>query len=422
MLTVPIGYWAGNSLVNRRTGYMAAILFASSAFITSYSQETRMYSMMALWGLIATTAFIHAFVYRRRKYVILYGISLALMLYTHAWSLFFGAGSLLSLIVLYRISDDETRKDFIKDVVYSYVGAGVLFLPWLPNFIWQSLHTAAPWDSIPRLGAPVQLARNLVGGDDITAALAPAAVIGLSDMIVKKGRNSFEARIMWMLIAIPTLTLLVAWLASHITPAWVPRYFAPILAPIALLGALGLARAGVVGAVCLALSVCFLLDYTAYVPQYKSDVKDIAGEMNPHLHRGDLVLVGQPEQTPLTHYYLAGGLRFANTMQGMDSQPSYMDWVNALPRYQKQNPFTAAPALINSLKPGQQLLWIRPLTEGEVNWKASWTSLIRRRSAQWGEVIQSYVNRGQLVVESWAPHNYRGSCCVADSAVLYKKL
>jgi mannosyltransferase len=423
LLTIPISYWGAMTLFNRRIAYTAAVLFAFNAFLTAYAQETRMYEMMALWGLLGTIGFLNGFVYRRRKYVILFGVSLALMLYTHAWSLFFGAGTFLSLIVLYRISDETARKDFIKDVLFAFIGAGVLFVPWLPTFIWQSIHTAAPWDSIPRLGAPVQLSRNLIGGDEVTAAFLPAVVIGLSDMFVKRGRNTFEARIMWMLIAIPVLTLLVAWLASHVTPAWVPRYFAPIVAPILFLGAMGLGRAGVVGAACLVLTVFFLMtSYTTYTPQYKSDVRDIAAEVDPMLHKGDVVLMGQPESVPLSFYYLPGGLQFANTMQGLDNQPSYMDWVNALTRYQDENPRTAAPALLNSLKPGQQLLYMRPLTEGEVNWKASWTQLIRRRSAQWGEIIESYVQRGLLKPELWAPHNYRGACCVAESAVLYKKL
>jgi mannosyltransferase len=423
LLTIPIAYWGGYSLFNRRTANTAAVLFAFSAFITSYSQETRMYALMALWGLIATIAFMHGFVYRRRKYVIVFAVAQALMLYTHAWALFYGAGSLLSLVILYRISDDEARKNLIKDGVLAYIGAGVLFLPWLPNFIYQSLHTAAPWDSIPRLGAPVQLSRNLIGGDQVTIALVPAAAIGLSDMVVKRGRHTFEARLMWMLIAIPVLTLLLAWLSSHVTPAWVPRYFAPIVAPILLLGAMGLSRAGVVGAICLVLATFFLLvTYSTYTPQYKSDVRDIAAEVNPMLHKGDLVIVGQPEQTPLNFYYFGAGLRFANTMQGLDTQPSYMDWVNALDRYRNAAPAKILPPLLNGLQPGQQVLFVRPLTEGEVNWKASWTELIRLRAAQWGEIIQSYVRRKLLVQEYWAPHNYRGACCVADSAVLYKKV
>ncbi|HET9720903.1 MAG TPA: hypothetical protein VFP55_12560 [Solirubrobacteraceae bacterium] len=379
---------------------------------------------MALLGLLATIGFLAGFVQRRRKFVILFAVAQAIMLYTHGWGLFYGAGSFLALCVLYRITPAEERSGLVKDGLMAYVGAGVLFLPWLPTFIYQALHTAAPWDSSPRFGAPVQLSQNLIGADSATAALVLAGGIGLADLFVKRGRNTPTARLMWMLFALPIITLGLAWISSQLTPAWVPRYFAPIVAPILILGAMGLSRAGILGAIGLALTVIFLSNPGAFTPQYKSDMQDVAGELGPHLHRGDLVIVGQPEQTPLAYYYLPDGhnsLRFANTMQGLDPQPTYMDWVNALKRYRDANPFKIVPPILNSLKPGQQVLFIRPMTEGALNWKAPWTELIRLRSAQWGEIISA---DKQLVQEpgNWAPHNYFGACCVADSAVLYKKV
>ena len=225
---------------------------------------------------------------------------------------------------------------------------------------------------------------------------------------------------MWMLIAIPTLTLLLAWVASQITPAWVPRYFAPIVPPILLLGALGMARAGVIGVTGLILALAFLIFPQEYAPAYKSNMKDVAGEMQPMLHRGDIVVVGQPEQTPLAYYYLPAGLQFTNTSsRGLLADPTFMNWVNALPRIRSLKPKQVAPKLLASMHVGQQLLLIRPLTEGAGNWESPWTSMVRRRSAQWGAIIEA---DRQFVPVSWAPHNYRGACCVADSAVLYKKV
>ena len=102
------------------------------------------------------------------------------------------------------------------------------------------------------------------------------------------------------------------------------------------------------------------------------------------MHPGDLVVVGQPEQTPLAWYYLPGGLRFANTAGGLVKIPSYMDWVDALERLRTPIPPTAARLAGRRPAPGQQLLFVRPLTEGAQNWQAPWTKLVRRRSAQWG--------------------------------------
>jgi hypothetical protein len=70
------------------------------------------------------------------------------------------------------------------------------------------------------------------------------------------------------------------------------------------------------------------------------------------------------------------------------------------------------------VKPGQQILYVRSLTEGAKNWEASWTQLVRRRSAQWGELLSSDPS---LKAEAVAPHTYRPACCVGNSAVLYLK-
>jgi len=416
MLTIPIGMWAGWSLFGRRAGYMAAILFAFSAFLTQYAQETRMYALMGLLGLLATAGYLHAFVYRRRGYLIMFAVAQALMLYTHAWGIFFGVGALLALIPIYRASDD--RRGIVRDGIIAFVGAGILFLPWLPNFLYQAAHTAAPWDSSPRFGAPVQLSRDLLGGDRVTVALLIPSVLGLWHLGRRENRRSREAMLLWVLIALPVITLALAWIASQITPAWVSRYFAPTLGPILLLAAFGCSRARVVGVVAIGLCIIFLANPASFTPPYKSDVRDIGGEMTPLLHPGDLVIVTQPEQVPLAWYYLPRGMRYANTL-GPVADPRYMDWVNALNRFKNPDWYGIEKRLLASLRPGQQVLFVRPMTEGAQSWQAPWTQLVRRRSAQWGGVLQADPG---LKVVAVAPHNYQGACCVADSAVLYQKV
>jgi mannosyltransferase len=415
LLTIPAGFWAGNSLFGRRAGLMAATLFAFSPFLTQYAGETRMYELMGLLGILATASYIHAFVYRRRKYLIMFAICQALMLYTHAWGIFYGAGAVLALIPIYLASED--RRALVRDAVLAFGGAGILFLPWLPNFIYQAAHTGAPWAPPPRFGAPVLISRDLIGGDRITVAILIALIIGLASLFTRRYRRTREATMLFALIVLPIATLLLAWLASQITPAFVSRYFAPALAPILLVAAWGAARAGIVGLVAILLSVVFTVHVSSYTPQYKSNMREISGELSKDLHPGDMVLVGQPEQVPLAYYYLPGNLRYASTL-GAVSNPTYMDWVYALRRLGNAKPQATLGPLLASLRPGQQVLFIRPLTEGANNWKASWTLLVRRRSAQFGAILAADPS---LKPVAWAPHNYRGACCVADSALLYKK-
>jgi mannosyltransferase len=463
LLTVPVGMWAGWSLFGRRAGVIAAILFATNAWLTQYAQETRMYELMALLGLIATTAFIHAFLHRRRKYLIVFAITLALMLYTHVWGVFFGVGAVLALIPVWFASAD--RRGLVRDAVMAFVGAGILFLPWLPNFIYQAGHTGAPWASSPRFGAPILISRDLLGGDRVTAALLLGAVAGLVPLFLRRRRadasaaaasgpqrapdqgaapayakvgetpapvqapptalgsgpraGQREITLLWMLIVLPVGTLVVAWLASQISPAFVSRYFAPILASLLLLAAWGCARAGIVGWAAIVLSIVFVLHTSVYVHPYKSDMRDVGGEMASQLHPGDLVIVGQPEAVPLAWYYLPEGLRYASTI-GPVSDPTYMNWVDALSRLQNTRWRATLRSLLAGLPRGKRLLFVRPITEGASNWEAPWTQLVRRRSAQWGAVLASDPQLREVAV---APHVYRGpACCVPDEAVLYQKL
>jgi mannosyltransferase len=416
VLTVPIGAWVAWSLFGLRAALIAAVLFAFNPFLTAYSQETRMYTLMTLLGLLAAAGFIHGFIYRRRRYLILFTICQALMLYTHAWGIFFGVGAALALIPIYFNSAD--RRALLRDALFSFGAAAVLYLPWVPTLLYQAAHTGSPWDSAPNFGAPVQISRNLMGGDRATTALVLAAAIGLAALWMRGRRSSREGLTMWALMIFPAGTLAFGWLVSRFSPAWQYRYFAPILAALLLLAAWGMARARGVGLIALALVVVFWANPSSFTPQYKSDMRDVSGEMAPYLHRGDLVIVGQPEQVPLAWYYLPSGLQFAD-VTGRSTDPQSMNWVRALPRLRDANPQATLAPLVASLKPGQQILFVRPLTEGAKSWEAPWTQLVRRRSAQWGAILSA--DRGLQQV--WlAPHNYRGACCVGDSAVLYKKV
>jgi mannosyltransferase len=226
--------------------------------------------------------------------------------------------------------------------------------------------------------------------------------------------------VMWVLLTLLVGTLVVAWLASQITPAFVARYMAPILASILLLAAWGAARSGIVGLVAIALCVVFVVHPSSYAPQTKSDMRDISGEMTPLLQQSALVVNAQPDSTPLSWYYLPAGLQYATTM-GRVKDPSYMDWVYALKKLTNAKPRATLDPLVASLKPGQQLLYIRPLTEGVQDWKAPWVKLVRRRAAQWGQILQNDVDSGVLKPIATAPHNYRGASILAYSAVLYVK-
>jgi mannosyltransferase len=418
LLTIPAAMWAGWSLWGKRAGYVGAVLCSLLPFLTAYGEEARMYALMALLALLTTAFFLHAFVYRRRGYLAAFAVGQALMLYTHSWGILFGVGAALALAYLWWVAPGEQRRGLLKDGLLAFGGAAILYLPWVPTLLYQTSHTGAPWANKPRLGVPIQIARDVLGGYGPAVALLLVAGFGIAVLLAaQRARGDRERQSVWVLLAIALVTLGLAWGLSQASPAWASRYFAAIVGPLLLLTSLGLARAGKLGLCALAVVCVFWIKPTQYVDGYKSDVRDIGAEVGAQMRPGDLVLVGQPEQSPLVWYYMPGGLRYADTIGPVDD-PRHMDWVDALDRFEAAQPDRVLPPLLAKLRPGQKVLFVRPLTEGVENWRAPWTRLVRRRSAQWGAILAGDTTLRQVQV---APQFYRGASTVGNSAVLYEK-
>lgn len=416
LLAVPLGCWVGWSLGGRRAGIFAAIMFAFSSYLTRYSQQTQPDTMMLVLGLVTTGGFIQAFVHRRRRYLWLFAGGLTLALYTQGSAGLFAFGALVAFALIWRMSED--RRGLLRDAAIGFGAPLILFVPWLPTTIWQIAHTTSPWHYTPLLGADVP--SDLIGGERVDVTLLVAVLVGIAPLVAPDRRRRPDALALWTLAVLVIAAMGLARFSTIAGPGWVSRYFGVLVPALLLLGALGAARARVVGVAAIVLCIGFLANASSFASSHTSDMRDVAAEMNPYLHPGDLVVVGQPEQTPLVSYYLDGGLHFASTI-GPVADPTYMNWSHAQAALQHADPSTTLGTLVASLKPGQQLLFVRPLTEGAQNWRSPWTMLVRRRAAQWGQLLTEDVAHGTLVEVTWAPHFYRSACCVADSAMLYRK-
>ena len=419
LVTIPLGGWAAWSLGGRRAGLYAAVLMAFSAFLTQYSEQTQPYALMVLLGLLTITGFLHGFVHRRRGYLWLFAIGLEAAFYTQGSAGLLAFGLLAALAVVVRCASPPDRSAILRDAALCFGAVVLFYLPWLPTTIHQIAHATSPWHYTPLLGFVVP--GDMVGGERVDATLAVVVVVALAPLaLIRERRRCTEAVALWTLIVLGVAALGLAAVSSLVAPDWVARYSAPVVAPVLLLGALSAARAKIVGAVAIVLCIAFCANPASFASQHLSDMRDVAGQLAPKLHPGDVVAVGQPEQTPLAWYYLPGGLRYVSTI-GRVRDPTYMNWSDAQRRLTQASPAATLTPLVASLRSGQQLLFVRPLTEGSRNWGEPWSKLVRRRSAQWGQILTNDVANGTLTPVATAPGSYPGACCVADSAVLYRK-
>ena len=394
LLAVPVAFWAGRTLFGPRTGLTAAALAAVNPFLTIYAQETRMYSLVILLSLVATGAFLHGFVYGRRRYVVVFGVAVAVMLYTHNWALFFIVGTLAALAICLRELADRRR--LVIDAVLAYGGAFLVYLPWVPTLVFQALHTGAPWSNPP---SPLELIGGLayvLAGQGSLVAIVLASGVGLGTVLRERGTP--ERTALLAAIAIAAGTLLSGWLFSQVAPAWANRYLGVLLGPLILLAAAALPRAGRLGLVALTMVFLFWIAYRA--PEDKSNARALAERFAPKLEAGDVVLSTQPEQVPVLEYYLPDGLRYATPL-GPVADPRVMDWRDAMERLEASNVPTHLDPLLEGLPVGSQVLLVQPQIRDEDAWKADWTSLVRVRSGQWGA---AFVERqGMTAVEYYEP-------------------
>ena len=419
LIAVPGGLWAGWSLFGRRAGLYCAALCAVNPFLTSYAQETRMYSLMLVMSLLATAAFLHVFAFGRRRYLPLFMVLLAGMLYTHNWGLFLGAGLALGLIPCWYVS--EVRASLWRDALIGFGAVGLLYLPWVPTLLHQVAHTGAPWLNPPNFGAPVQITRSLLGGGTPTVALVLAAGSGIAAILARRVDDKERTALLSGAVIVLG-TLAVAWIVSQVSPAWTTRYLGVLLGPMLLLGALGLARAGTLGVVALVIIVGIWAIPKSYGLENKSNASDLRNVAVPELHRGDLVISMQPEQGPLLAYHLerlggARDLRFANPM-GPVKNDMIMDWTDGYDKLKAATPSKNLDPLIASLPTGGRVLIVYPVTSRADDWDAPWTELVRRRGAQWGAAL---ANDPRLKPVKAVPIRYRRATRIGVRGVIYEK-
>jgi len=392
LATVPAAFWAARSLFGARAGWFAALLAALNPFLTYYAQETRMYALVALLALLVAALFTHVFAFGRRGYRIPCGIAIAALIYTHNWGLFLAAGTAVALVPMLRSGDE--RRAVVHDAALVYAIAAVAYLPWVPTLFSQAAHTGAPWSERPSLADVLGPISGILGGQAVPLGLLLAAGAGLST--IAKRAETPRVRAMWMLVTIPLAGLVLAWLASQLSPAFTGRYFAVFIGPVLLLAGVGLAHAGRLGIVCLCIVLALWLDPRTGTINRKSDARLVAALVKPHVHPGDLVVSVHPEQAPLLHYYFPPRLRYATALGPMPD-PQVFDWRDALDRLRAAPAVATLDALVTPLRRGQRLVLVLPIIR-TARWGAPWTKLVRKRSAEWQRAADRDARLDRLLV------------------------
>jgi hypothetical protein len=339
-----------------------------------------MYTLVALLALIAVTAFVHAYVGRRRRFVALFAPALALTLYAHNWGLFLGLGLGLAWLALVLAAEGPERRALLIDGVLGFGITALLYLPWLPTLVYQASHTGAPWAARPTLWSLTHALYTTSDGRGPAVAILLGAGTGALALWRGRAAERVTARSLGALVGVCAVTLLIAWIYSKTTPAWADRYLAIVVAIAIVAVAAGISRAGRLGAVALVLVIGYwVLDARLLAHARKTNLRSVAALTSGTLRPGDVVVATQPEQLPALRYYLPGDLRYETSL-GIAPDPTVMDWRDALARLRAAQPRSLFDRVVAGLPRGGHVLLVAPLLLGN---QAAWTRLVNRRSGQW---------------------------------------
>lgn len=114
-----------------KAAFIGSLALATSPFIVRYGQEMRMYTLV-LFIFFAATYFMQIAIDSKKKfYWIIYGILVALGMWTHYFMALAWCAQLIYILSIYKL-------DFFKKKIFLvYILSVLLFAPWMPSLLSQ---------------------------------------------------------------------------------------------------------------------------------------------------------------------------------------------------------------------------------------------------------------------------------------------
>ena len=160
---LPLVWLAAHGLGGRRVAWAATVLAATSPFAIRYGTEARMYSLvmvLVLVGYLAAQALLKG---AGRGPAVVLAVATGSALLTHYWSFYLLAVAGVGLVLVARGGGEPARRGARRALVAMGAG-GLLFLPWLPSFVYQLRHTGTPWGRPGEVRSMFDTVTHFAGG------------------------------------------------------------------------------------------------------------------------------------------------------------------------------------------------------------------------------------------------------------------
>ncbi len=345
-------------------GLGAMFLVATSPFAVRYDTEARMYSLVALLTLLGFLALDRSLRRPRAGNLIAVGAVSALLLYTHYWSIYLLATTLAWLVWQGWRGRPAWRVGARASVVALLVGC-LAFLPWVPTFVFQSLHTGTPWATPATFAAMVNAVASFAGGSTSQGralALLFFALAGLGLFGLATDRRHIELDIRTRPLGRPAAVVVVGTLAAAVigglatNSAFDARYASVVFIPLILLVSLGLTvfrdrrvRVGV-------LAAAMVLGLAASVPNVttnRTQAGQVAAAIAATGRPGDIVAYCPDQLGPAVDRLLPAG-RYVQITFPRGSGAEFVNWVDYADAVRAASPLAFAQH-VEALAAGRQI-------------------------------------------------------------------
>ena len=237
-------YLLGKISFNEKLGFVAAILLAVNPFHIEYSQEGRMYALLATATTFSFFFLIKFLKEQTLKSFIFYTFFSLIMIYTHLYGLFSLVAQYLIFLVFLVSKNDIKKGPFLKKIIS---GGLLLALSYLPVFIFifKNKDRKDNWIEAPSRDFLYQVINSFFGNNDLLTIIILVLILYVFNRVFKSKINlsldKFNKKnnlhvIVYIISIWLIITIIIPFYISIIKmPIIVDRYFINILPAIILL-------------------------------------------------------------------------------------------------------------------------------------------------------------------------------------------
>jgi mannosyltransferase len=256
VLTLPVGWLCGKRFGGRAVAWTTLVLLASAPFAVYYATEARMYALVILLTGLGFLALQRALEAPRPGNLVAVAVITALLLYAQYWSLYLvGVVALWLVVSIVRARRRGHPEEAPWPALIAVAVGFLLFVPWLPIFLYQAKHTGTPWAAPPNFSAVINAVTGFTDNQGSTlstgtnqgrllaiiyfAMLALALFgVGRTDRIVELDLHTRPRARGTTFVVVGTLFAAIAG-GILTSSAFSVRYAAVVFLPLILLVALG---------------------------------------------------------------------------------------------------------------------------------------------------------------------------------------